>query len=228
MKKCLLIAAFAGLSLTASAQTDENKPHRINLNLGIASPSGNFKDTDMESDDAGLAKTGAVISAGYAVDLHENFGIGLTLGWRNNPVDVDKMAEEFGAEEEGLVELEGTSWQTSYIVTDLYAQLPLNQVTLYAKGSVGFGNSRSAGVSGTFDLGEYGTYEFEQTEAKSWSGVYGIAGGVRYDFGRLGLAVEAGVLSTKPEFEVEYDGETEKYKQEMNSFNTTIGLSYRL
>ncbi|WP_162425817.1 outer membrane beta-barrel protein [Pontibacter pudoricolor] len=226
MRKLLLIAALGCLSYTASAQGGE-KQSRIMLNIGAASPSGDFGGKNIEGEKDGFAKTGALISAGYAMDLNKNFAFGATLGWRNNPTDIDAIVAELGGEEAGMTKAEATSWRTTYLTADAYAQLPLEKLNLYAKGSVGYGFSNSSGL----DLegeSEWGSYEITQSEAKSNAPVFGLGVGLRYDFGKFGLGAEVGMFSTTPEFEYEYDGEKETLKQPMTTVNTTLQLSYRL
>ncbi|WP_299823366.1 hypothetical protein [uncultured Pontibacter sp.] len=226
MKKLLLVAALGCLGFTAAkAQGLSETNHRFTLNIGAASPTGVFKSTKESDDEAGYAKTGALVSLAYAADVHKNIAVGATLGWRNNPFDIDAFIGEDG---EFIKSAEAESWRSVMLLGNVYLQAPINNLTLYAKGSFGTAFNKSAAFKFTSVETAYGSYEFEQSAAKNSSLAVGIGGGLRYDFGRFGVGAEFDVLSTKPEYKVEYDGETESFKQPSNSFNTTVGLTYRL
>ncbi|MCC9168198.1 outer membrane beta-barrel protein [Pontibacter harenae] len=225
MKKTLFTVALCCVGLVASAQQSNDQASRVSLQMGMAFPSGDFKSTELSNIKSGYAHDGVFISASYTQDLNKNFGVGATWAYRNHPFNIAPYAEKYEAY---AYEIEADPYVSIYATIDAYAQLPLNKFTAYAKGSAGYGAFRPAALSGTVVYENGSTLQFSSDPGRSGSGVYGIAGGVRYNFGHFGLGAELGMIAAKPEFNVVIDGEVKDLKQPMHTTNLSLALSYRL
>lgn len=220
MKKLLLSAALVALGFSASAQ--DEKPLRLQLNIGANYAVGDFGATDMTSESSGYAKTGAHFSIGLMHDVNRNFGIGVTLAGKSNALNTESMEKQitqFG----GSASVKGDGYSSGYLLGDFYGMLPLNNTTLYAKASLGYGSLTMSEMEMTLNDGE-DTYEINRKELTASSAVYGLAGGFRHDFGKFGLGLEVAYLNGTAKFED--DGES--YKQPYGTISTTVGLHYRI
>ncbi|MBB6612884.1 outer membrane beta-barrel protein [Pontibacter sp. Tf4] len=220
MKKLLLSAALVALGFSASAQ--DVKPLRLQLNIGTNYSTGDFSATDMTSESSGYAKNGAHFSIGLMKELNPNFGIGITLAGKTNALNTESMErqiKEFG----GSAKVEGDGYSSGYLMGDFYGLLPLNNTTLYAKASLGYGSLTMSEMKMTISDGE-DTYNIQRKELTASSAVYGLAGGFRHDFGKFGLGLEVAYMSGTAKFED--DGES--YEQPYGTISSTIGIHYRI
>lgn len=219
MKKSLLLLAFALFQLSALAQT-ESSAGRLSLNFGMAVPVGDFRQPDFEDEYPVFAKSGTLLSLGYAKDLQPYLAVGASFNWRSNPFDF----EDFYIRNDDYKDRgEADTWRTYFTMADVYAQLPSQGVALYIKGSAGAAFSRTAGYEVRTDFGT-----IQQEAHNSTSFAWGLGIGLRQEFGHLGLNIEADFLGTRPTFKAEDKGRETTYTQQLNSVGISLGLSYSL
>jgi len=220
MKKLLLSVALVALGFSALAQTE--KPLRLQLNLGANYAVGEFSATDMSNESSGYAQTGAHFSIGLMKDLNPNFGLGVTLAGKSNGLNtkaMEKQITQFG----GFANIEGDGYSSGYLLGDFYGMLPLSNTTLYAKASLGYGSLTMSEIEMRISDGE-DTYKASRKELTAGGAVYGLAGGLRHDFGKFGLGLEVAYMNGTAKF----GDDGESYKQPFGTISTTLGLHYRI
>ncbi|MBF9254845.1 outer membrane beta-barrel protein [Pontibacter sp. 172403-2] len=238
MIKNLLVFAFVFSSFSVLGQHDESRHSHVFVNIGAAFPIGGFRElgysqVEFTTDKLpAFASNGTLLNVGFSHNLSKYFQAGATLGWRSNPIDEDAYAERFitnpWAYPDAPYTLKSNPWQSFYGTLDLYTQLPLHRFTPYLKGSVGVGAFTMGEANAVMKYEDYNVRinRFSDTKATV---VYGGAVGLKYNLGPFDMNLECGVLAASAEFDYDIGAPTGiKQKYNLNTVNTTLGLSYRI
>jgi hypothetical protein len=101
MKKNLLVllSLFALTQLQAQ-DLEEKSPartlHYLSLQLGPSLPTGDFARKDINSDEAGFAKTGLALDLNYLYQFNENIGLTASAFFNINSLTIKKIRELTG------------------------------------------------------------------------------------------------------------------------------------
>lgn len=214
MKQLILTCALVLCSLAIVAQDVPNYSSEIRLQVGNAGPAGSFSSTDFEEDYPAFAMSGLLLQLGYSRSIAPRWAAGATLALRRNPFDLDKFA---APSDKLVISRDSKAWQSVFTLADVYYRFPTADLQLYLKGSVGAAFNRRASLT---IVTPYGTINHKA--ATSTALAYGLHGGMQQYFGRFGIGLEGGILSTKPTFEM---GDT-NYKQAMTTINGSLFAAY--
>lgn len=219
MKKLILIAIFAFCGLAATAQDTPTYTSRISLSYSAAFPLGEFNSQDFDDAYPAFATQGSLLKLSYTYKIRENFALGATTGWRRNPFDLSQFVKD---NDERVQHKESKPWQTVFTLADVQFLVPAKAGFFYLKGSLGAAFSRSAFLNITTPYGNV-----TRSADNSTAFAYGLSSGAHIDIKQFGLGLEAGILSTKPAFEVENaQGKVIRYKQPMTTLNAGLFASY--
>lgn len=222
--KRFILAALAVLAITfgATAQDDASlERHSVYMQAGMATPRGTFGTSSFEEDYPEFADIGVLLQGGYRYRISKFLAAGGSLAFRYNSFNMDALVED----SDNLVTgKDAKGWQSVMALADVYAFYPLPDevTTLYAKAMAGASFNRSAAWH--IDT-PYGSIDMPADNAKA--AAYGWAAGLMLNAKPVELYVEAGMLYTKPEFNVlNTTGEAFRHKQAMHTFNVSLGVSY--
>lgn len=220
MKKLLasLLFTFAAYAGFGQENPSENQ---IKLNVGLATPAGQFSEAEMKGHSAGFAKTGVFLNAGYTRFLNKNFGMGFDIIHLSNPMDEAALFMEAKKLDNGINSVSATSWQSLMsLISLVYSyQIEGSQLHPYLKISGGLAHSTAPKI----------TYEnlfngqVIRQSGTSNSSAFGAGAGLQYQFNNLALGLEATYLYTKPEFTIQ---PVPTFSQVMNTLNASISVSY--
>ncbi|RIJ34077.1 outer membrane beta-barrel protein [Pontibacter oryzae] len=225
MKRFILIilVIFTG-SLCAMAQ--DNAPiekHTMYLQVGVATPKGDFGSADFEDDYPDFADQGPLLQAGYRYRFSKFFAAGGSVTYRYNKFRMDAFVDD---SDDLVTDKEARGWQSAMALADMYALYPLPDETtiLYAKASAGASVNRSA----SWRINTvYGSLSMPADNASA--SAFGWAVGIMLRAKPVELYVESGMLYTKPAFTVAgAQGNRFKHKQAMNTLHVSLGVSYTL
>jgi len=206
MKKIIFtcICCFV-LTINLSAQRNERKGY-IGLSLGSSFPMGDFKDQDLDNEDAGFAGTG--------LNLHLlNFGykFGYTLGvtgslfGASHPLKFDEDIDIFN----------DASWSYGGLMGGLLISLPVSEkLDFDLRPMIGFvsGSSPEIKLAGITVL-----------EDQRGSGLcFDLGASLRFNFSDKWCGmIDLDYFSARPTFDNDY-------KQSISTVNLNIGFGYRL
>ncbi|PVY42857.1 outer membrane beta-barrel protein [Pontibacter virosus] len=213
----LVIALLVCFSAAAQAQ----RVHRFGLQVGAASPIGDFKKDRFEDDYPPMARRGVNVQGTYRVDVKPYLAVGASAGFRFHRFDMDA----FAAPDDALaLRREATGWKSTHTLADLYLQTPPGTLFGYVKGSLGGAHNQSPEVQVDTPYGP-----IRRSSDTALALAYGIASGFAIQDGRFLLSLDIGLLATQPAFEVtNAQGVRSTLKQPMHTINSTLGLSYTL
>lgn len=221
MNRYLLLLISLLLSISASAQVEKfQKGTTVFVMGGISIPGSEFAEaTGIEVRD--YVERGIFGAAGFKRDVHRNFAVGLTGGYSSNKLNVKAI------EEASTTSIVTVPWTASFVVADLYGQLPLRSWTIYLKGSVGamFPNNwefyaEQQHSNGTFIKGT--TRTTEDIELAYLTGI-----GLNYTANRFVIGVESNLLAYKPEFEIDLNGSPGAREQWIATLNQALSIGYK-
>ncbi|WP_066836531.1 hypothetical protein [Rufibacter ruber] len=222
MKKLILAIALAFVGHSVTAQTIS--ANRIQVTVGLASPIGKFRDMGHNFEPMGFAKTGVQFGLSYQGSLTKNIGLGATFNHRINQLDLEGIARAAKAGENGGP---ADPYLSTFLLADFYWKVPVKKVELYTKASVGgaFNQSPKAELKGAGN-------SLTILPANKFALAYGVAGGARYDFGKMGLGLEIGLVGTSPKFGYDMSAmggsKDLKIVQPMNAIHVSSIFSYRV
>jgi hypothetical protein len=249
MKQLILFIAISLYAFTTWSQEktqihpdtlivqDTLKQGRVYVNIGVAFPTGSFKSQFVTVDRINGVKRGGMIVMGYSHDIHRLIALGASMGMRINEVDDEGYLKRFNAQglnKQTLEDARSGLWKTSFLLADLFVQMPFRNIILYSKFSYGLAYTEHPTNYMRYTEQIYAHYEGREIEWSAepvFSVAYGFAGGLRYEIGKFGIGIEAGWFATKPNFNLNFSKplvyeQDEKYQ--MNSNNCLVQLSYCL
>lgn len=213
----IVLALLVSFSAAAQAQ----RVQRVGLQVGSASPIGDFKEDRFEDDYPPMARRGVNVQGTYRVDVKPYLAVGASAGFRFHRFDLDAFA---APDDQLALRREATGWKSTHALADLYLQSPPNTLFGFVKGSLGAAYSRSPEVQVDTPYGP-----IRRSSDKALAPAYGIAGGFGIQDKRFLLSVEIGLLATQPYFKVtNAQGVRSTLKQPMHTVNSMLGLSYTL
>mgnify|MGYP003578452239 CR=1 FL=1 len=216
---CYLLALAFLVCFSVAAQAQ--RIQRIGLQVGSASPIGDFKQDQFEDDYPPMARRGVNVQGIYRVDVKPYLAVGATAGFRFHRFDLDAFA---APDDKLALRREATGWKSTHALADLYLQTTPGTLFGFVKGSLGAAYSKSPEVQVDTPYGP-----IRRSSDKAMALAYGIAGGFGLQENRFMLSVDIGLLATQPSFKVtNAQGVRSTLKQPMHTINSMLGLSYTL
>lgn len=216
--RCLLVFAFL-VCFCAAAQAQSVQ--RVGLQVGSASPIGDFKKDRFEDDYPPMARRGVNVQGTYRVDVKPYLAVGASAGFRFHRFDMDVFA---APDDELALRRDATGWKSTYALADLHLQTPPGQLYGFVKGSLGTARNKSPEVQVDTPYGP-----IRRSSDTALALAYGIASGFAIQNGRFLLTVDIGLLAIQPTFNVtNAQGVKSTLKQPMHTINSMLGLSYTL
>lgn len=178
--KCLLIVFFLliGLSDTYS----QNKFY-LGISYGRSFPIGDFKDDNLDNEDAGFADSGNKFDLYGGYHLNDQWTLTGTFRYQNFSLDIGSLIVQFEENNLGIT-YTGTAddWQTYYVLVGLSYKLSLgNKVRLYPRFGLGPMFATNPGL----------VIEAEDVLSSRFSRSSETGVGLGYEFG-LGIVRELG------------------------------------
>ena len=133
------LAFLVCFSVAAQAQ----RVQRFGLQVGAASPFGDFKKDQFEDDYPPLARRGVNVQGTYRMDVKPYLAVGATAGFRFHRYDLDAFA---APHDELALRREATGWKSTHALADLYLQTTPGTLFGFLKGSLGATYNKSPKV----------------------------------------------------------------------------------
>jgi hypothetical protein len=210
MKKVLFTVLVMIISIVANAQMEDRRGY-IGVTLGPAIPLGDFGDTNLDNEDAGLAKTGInfnLVHFGYK--FSQNFGIAASWFGAAHEVDISGIDEvEFSANE-----IDAGTWSYGGLFAGVLVSIPAGEKLFFEfKPMVGFVTATSPEIKVS------GSTYMEDQQGSSIG--FDLLGSVRYNFAEKWCAMfNVDYLTAKPEFDY--------FEQSISALSFNIGIAFRL
>jgi hypothetical protein len=208
----------------------------IAVTLGPSFPVGNFADTDVDNDAAGLAQGGAIFDVTFTYKLAKKLGVVAILRGQANNVDNAVIENELFTQTGRTWTADTEGWTTGALLVGGYASLPISRkIAFEPKAMIGFAGVTSPELNITLDgSGGAGWVKQDSEMAESFS--YLVGAGFKFDVGRkICLLVNVDYFATKPKFKdiqiTSSEGgapERISFTQNMAAINLGFGIGYRL
>lgn len=219
MKQLILTCLLALVNITLFAQDVPNHISEIRLQFGGSFPVGNFSSVDFEEDYPAFAISGPLLQLSYSRSLNQRWAAGATFALRRNAFNIEEFANPT---DELVLSKKSEPWQSVFTLADVYYRVSSGDMLFYLKSSVGTAFNRRATVT---IVTPYGTIDHKADNSTALA--YGMHAGLQQHFGKWGLGLESGILSTKPAFELTtIQGRLNNYKQHMTTINLSLFASY--
>jgi len=204
MKKVLFTALVMIISIVANAQMEDRRGY-IGVTLGPAIPLGDFGDTNLDNEDAGLAKTGInfnLVHFGYK--FSKNFGV--AASWFGAAHEVDFSANEVDA----------ATWSYGGLFAGVLVSIPASEKLFFEfKPMLGYVAATSPEIRDKVSGNSY----IEEEQGSSIG--FDLVGSVRYNFAEKWCAMfNVDYLTAKPEFDY--------FEQSISALSFNIGVGFRL
>ena len=218
MKKYISILALVFLCLGAVAQKRiTTKPHNFFVfNAGPSFPVGDFASTNLDNNDAGMAKTGFTLEYKYGRRFNGIFGLSSSLQYGRYEVDKAFL--------HGIPDVDIEPWEQ-------FAFLAGPMVTSNLRLKSNFDLSVLSGLA--MAQSPEGRLEGAEVLNSDWSATvpFKVAADFRFQFNRSGIIfIGANYLYMKPKFEVLTDDENwfdyNTYKKKMHTIGINAGLGF--
>lgn len=220
MKKLLLsfsaLFLFFAITNAQDAKTENLKRNFLALTAGPSFPVGDFASTDLDNDDAGLAKTGFTIDLKYGHHFNNVFGLTAAAIYGRYAVDKSAISDD------GTTGLSIDPWQYYGILAG-----PLVTGGLSRQAFIDF-SVLSGAVLTAFPKS---TLDGIEVTKRDWSTAVPIkfAADLRFGFNNAGyIFVGGSYMYMKPKFnvtaKVDDDFETTRLKQKMGMFGANAGI----
>lgn len=234
MKNKLVVLLFCFSFLDANSVSAQSKGF-IGFSLGAAIPTGDFASTDYNSEEAGLARTGAIFDVSVSYKFNRNFGLAVVLRGQANAVDAQKLADGIAEETGASNTVEVRNWSAGSMMIGAFSSVDLTEkFSMNARAVLGYANCVSPEIKVTY------LYPGAQFYAKQESGIalsfaYLVGAGLKFDIApKTCLLANVDYMFTKPKFkDVEvynnYIGTEEfDFVQQISTVTIGIGVGLRL
>lgn len=235
MKK-ILFGLIMLLSITTQSYAQDSKGY-IGISFGPSIPMGDLASKDADNDEAGWAKTGALVDISFAYKLGKgNFGITALLRGQSNPIDAQALSDEFANEFPGVIwNVQSDNWGIGGLMFGGFGSFPLSEKSSFdTRAMIGFVNASSPGMTVT-GTAPGGSIWVKQSSASAAAFAYLIGAGFKFEIGsKLYLLTNLDYLGSKPEFSnvetTTSDGDilTDTWSQRMGTLNFSLGIALKL
>lgn len=213
----------------------------IGLTFGAANPIGDYHSTDIDNDDAGLAKTGLFYDLSFAYKFGGSFGLTAVLRGQANPVNADEFASQVEDEFASVfgpglsVKAESDPWSCGLFMAGGYGSFGLtDKLSFESRILIGLMSATAPEMTATVTDG-IDSYWEKQSAVTSTGFAFGVGAGLKFDVGnRICLLANLDYTSATVSFEdVEYissdgDNYTDSFDQSLSTVNFGVGIGYRL
>jgi hypothetical protein len=222
MKKIVLaLLPFFVLTQTHAQNLEEKKDiaskSYLSLQLGPSLSTGDFARKDINSDQAGFAKTGLAVDLNYVYSFSENIGLAASAFFNINSLAIKKIRELTG-----VSTLKTDHWQSIGLAVGPAFSYPFSDKVrgdLKIMGGIASANSPDVRTNG-FLLAD-----------EDWvtAALFQTGCGIRVDLGKHAFfASNLDFRYINPRFEITLSsGEQEPRRQQMSTLNLTCGLGVR-
>lgn len=221
---CLIVFLF---SFQVSGQ---DNPSFVGLNAGLSIPVGKFRETNL--DDGSFALTGLNVNAEGAWFFHPKIGVGASVGFNLNPVDVSALGWEKVQEDPFLNDLTIRSdpWLTITAMAGGYTRLHLFK-GIFFTGKI-LGGLLWGKTPYQLYKPEYfatGPDYYEITSSRNWKFSWQAGAGFQYDVSPcIGLILEGVFMYDQLDFAFLTSNGTRIDTHTISLINTTLGVRINL
>jgi len=226
MKKLLLmtlVLLVSGAMLAQGSKQTGIMKSTLAFHAGPSFPMGDFKDNNIDNEEAGFAKTGFTIDLNYGYQFHKNAGIGAAVFFNQYNATDETFDFTVGERNGELITLSMDNWKLYGITAGpmLTFDLGKNIMTdLRLMGGVA--NAKTPKIS----------YEGETMVKAEWNFAPVLQGGLDLRIGtgkNMFIFTNVDYMYMKPEFQLEdYEGnELDKVKQKISVLNLTGGIGIK-
>lgn len=217
--------------LTLSVHCQE-QPGFIGLGVGLASPMGNFRSTDADNKEAGLATEGVAFDLNFGYRMGKTFGVTAVVRGTGNATSDKAAANSYTLQPGQEIKVEPGTWVTAGLYVGGLAVVPMNERWAFtARATVGYASVTSPVLKiGTRD----GYLFYKRESAVTGAPAYMLGVGLKGDLGkRLCVLVNLDVQGMQADFDevkVEVDGSLPgkvPYSQSISLVTFAAGLGYR-
>lgn len=208
----------------------QEKTSFVGINAGVSIPYGKFRSTDLE--DGSFALTGMNVNMEGAWYFLPKLGVGASVGFNLNPVDVSSLGWEKVINDPFLNDLTIRSdpYLTVTAMAGLYTKLPIYK-TLYFSGKL-LGGLLYGRTPYQLYKPEYflaGPDYYEITSAQDWKFSWQAGAGLIYDVSPcIGLILEGVIMYDKLSFNFRTANGTRTDVHTISLINTTLGVRIKL
>ena len=218
--KRILASLYLTFASCLGFSQEINSENQLKLNIGLATPVGEFRETNMKRPGSGFAKTGVLIEAGYTRFVNKNFGVGFDIIHTSNKMNEDALLIEARKLDQAINSVSTTSWQSLMALLTLTYRIQIDDSPLHPYMKVSGGLAHSTAPKITYENIYFG--QSVRNDANETSAALGIGAGLQYHFNKFALGLESNYIYTRPEFKLL----TVPFKQTMSTLNSSISVSY--
>lgn len=218
------------LFLTSFTSFSQETPSFVGFNAGLSIPVGKFRETSLE--DGSFALTGMNVNAEGAWFFMPKLGVGASVGFNLNPVDVSSLGWEKVKDDPFLNDLTIRSepWLTITAMAGAYTKLPLYK-DFFFTGKL-LGGLLWGETPYQLYKPEYfatGPDYYEITSARNWKFSWQAGAGIQYDISPcIGLILEGVFMYDQLDFAFSTANGTRIDTHTISLINTTLGLRINL
>lgn len=217
--------------LTLSVHCQE-QPGFIGLGVGLASPMGNFRSTDADNKEAGLATEGVAFDLNFGYRMGKTFGVTAVFRGTGNATSDKAVANNYALQPGQEIKVEPGTWVTAGLYVGGLAVVQMNERWAFtARATVGYASVTSPVLKiGTRD----GYLFYKRESAVTGAPAYMLGVGLKGDMGKkLCLLVNLDLQGMQADFdEVKTDDPVTgpgkvSYSQSIALVTFAAGLGYR-
>ena len=226
------LAVLMLLSLLAFPSIGQDNGY-VALGIGPSIPMGAYASTEEKNEKAGFATTGFLAEISFGYKLVNTIGIGATIRSQMNGFNEKAFTDIFNAiDPTASISMTSESYKSIGFLAGLYGSFPRSDgnSSLDIRGQIGVLRCQTGDLNFNLNyMGSSGTIKFEGTTSSSLAYLIGV--GYKLNVGDL-ICLNIGLdfQRASPEF-VHVNpitGESEKFEQDISTFNVTIGVGLRI
>lgn len=236
MKTFFISLVFVLTTIFCFGQVTTDKGY-IGISLGPSFPTGDYASTDLDNENAGFAKGGAIFDFSFGYKLGKYFGIAAMLRGQSNPIDAVAIETASANSFPGIAwNVDADPWSLGGLMLGLYGSFPIGpgQTAFETRLLIGH---MSVTLPEIMLTGSVNGITFRGiSESKTAGGFAVLLGGnFRFNVGRkISLLAMLDLNLTSVEFENVFtyysDGtaDVHTFTQDFSMVNLGFGIAYRL
>lgn len=234
MNKIKLTAFVLFFGAMSYLNAQEN---RLELTIGVASPLGDFGDTDFNNDEASYAESGANIGFSYEHRFENNVGAKFMFNYQSHSIDNESLLEDFQEDfaMNGIYSVGTSGFKINNVMGGITGTLPFGESNFSLTGQTLIGLSFVTSSNLEFDYTDGAIFLDVKQEEGTAAGFSILLGAkINYDFSdSFGMNFGFDTYTTSLKFSdvktttrSSYGNETEQsnFEQTINTFNTSLGF----
>ena len=231
VKNIILIIILALSNYLLFSQ--ESKKGSVGVAIGPTIPLGNYGDSNVKNNNAGLAQTGFHTNININYPFDESIGIAFYYSYDDHSVDESQLYDLKTVKDyNGKVET--NPWKINSYLAGLLVAVPMHNSYFDIRTLIGITSAKTPAIKLTNQNGPNQT--ITQYPSKSTAFSFDLGIGFRFNLAdEIAITLMMDYLSTNPKFEEEplpsktiYYFSEQVMKQRIQMLNFSIGLGYRI